>query len=188
MAKYSFELKQKVVQEYLAGEGSYIFLSKKYGISDDANLKRWVAAYKAFGTEGLMPSCKNEIYSFDFKQHVVQSYLATGTTFQELALRVGINNPSLLSRWVRDFKNAGPDALKPKQKGQHSNMAKSKDIRISMDRAEISDSEYLKYLEDENQKLRIENAYLKELRRLRLEGIPQSEKRESSTASEENSN
>ncbi|URZ05174.1 hypothetical protein CLROS_004980 [Clostridium felsineum] len=52
-----------------------------------------------------------------------------------------------------------------------------------------NNSEYLKELEDENLKLRIENAYLKELRRLRLEEETLLKKqRESSTASEEISN
>ncbi len=48
--------------------------------------------------------------------------------------------------------------------------------------------EYLKQLEEENLKLRIENAYLKELRRLRLEDEARlREQQESSTASEEHS-
>lgn len=52
-----------------------------------------------------------------------------------------------------------------------------------------NNSEYLKQLENENLKLRIENAYLKELRRLRLEEETLLKKqRESSTVSEENSN
>ena len=47
----------------------------------------------------------------------------------------------------------------------------------------------LKQLQDENLKLRIENAFLKELRRLRLEEEAHlNELRESSTVSEENSN
>ena len=37
------------------------------------------------------------------------------------------------------------------------------------DQKKLSAREYLKQLEDENLRLRIENAYLKELRRLRLE-------------------
>ena len=58
---------------------------------------------------------------------------------------------------------------------------------------EKSDSEeqkeLLKQLQEENLHLRIENAYLKELRRLRLEEETHlNELRESSTASEENSN
>ena len=58
---------------------------------------------------------------------------------------------------------------------------------------EKSDSEeqkeFLKKLQEENLYLRIENAYLKELKRLRLEEETHlNELRESSTASEENSN
>ena len=50
-------------------------------------------------------------------------------------------------------------------------------------------AEYVKQLEDELLKLRIENAYLKELRRLRLEEEALLKKqRELSTASEENLN
>ena len=49
--------------------------------------------------------------------------------------------------------------------------------------------ELLKQLQEENLKLRIENAFLKEARRLRLEEEAlQRKQRESSTASEENSN
>lgn len=48
-------------------------------------------------------------------------------------------------------------------------------------------AEHIKQLEDELLKLRIENAYLKELRRLRLEEEALLKKqRESSTASEKN--
>ncbi len=47
---------------------------------------------------------------------------------------------------------------------------------------------YVKELEDENLKLRIELAYLKELRRLGLEEEALNKKRELSVASEENSN
>ena len=50
-------------------------------------------------------------------------------------------------------------------------------------------AEHVKELEDELLKLRIENAFLKELRRLRLEDeAKMRERRESSTVSEENSN
>ena len=54
---------------------------------------------------------------------------------------------------------------------------------------ELEDKEYSNELEDENLKLRIENAYLKELRRLRLEEEALLKKqRESSTVSEDSLN
>ena len=52
-----------------------------------------------------------------------------------------------------------------------------------------TDAERIKQLEEKILKLRIQNAYLKELRRLRLEEEALLKKRrESSTSSEENSN
>lgn len=188
MAKYSFDFKQKVVQAYLKNEGGYKILANKYSIPDPELIRRWVNAYKEFGSDGLLRSRKNEIYSFDFKLHVVELYLTTEVSYQELALSLGMNNPPLITRWVNDFRIAGPDALKAKRKGRRPKVSKSKDIKQVTSESVNTDSEYLKRLQEENLKLKIENAYLKELRRLRLEGTPQSKKRESSTASEDPSN
>lgn len=185
MAKYSFELKQKVVQAYLSGEGGYKYLAKKYAIVSEIMVRKWVNAYKKMGSDGLMRSRKNKIYSFDFKLHMVESYLTTEVSYQELALSVEMNNPTLLAKWVNDFRIAGPDALKPKMKERRSKVEKPKDISKPIAEKINSDSKYLKQLEEENLKLRIENAYLKELRRLRLEVKPQDKKRESSKVSED---
>ena len=82
-------------------------------------MKTWVKAYKEFGKEGLLRSRKNKNYSFQFKLSVVELYLSSEVSYQELALSQGINNPSLkLVKWVNDFRIAGPDALRPKKKGR----------------------------------------------------------------------
>ncbi|MBC8581790.1 IS3 family transposase [Lachnospiraceae bacterium NSJ-12] len=183
MAKYSFEFKKKVVQAYLNGEGGAKYLSNKYKIASKTDIQKWVASYKKYGDEGLMRSRKNENYSFEFKIHVVELYLTREVSYQELALSMGVNNPSLITRWVNDYRITGPDALKPKRKGRRRKVDKSNN-NISQITSN-DNTEYIKQLEDELLKLKIENAYLKELRRLRLEGIPQNKKRESSTASED---
>lgn len=193
MAKYSYELKQKVVQAYLNDEGGYAFLAKKYNIRSDEQVRRWVKAYGEFGKEGLMRSRQNKNYSFHFKLFVVELYLSSEVSYQELALSQGINNPSLITKWVNDFRIAGPDALRPKKKGRKKSLDTHK-IKISSTTSNKNESadtiaEHIKQLEDENLKLRIENAYLKELRRLRLEEEALLKRqRELSTASEENSN
>ena len=153
---------------------------------------KWIKAYQTFGAEGLMRSRKNEVYTFEFKLHVVELYLTTEVSYQELALSVGINNPPLIAKWVNDFRIAGSDALRPKPKGRKKSLESSKNSNPN----EQADSEpidtnveHVKQLEDELLKLKIENAYLKELRRLRLEEEALLKKqRESSTASEETSN
>ena len=192
MAKYSYEFKMKVVQAYMNGEGGYDYLTQKYKLSSRNSLMMWVKAYKEFGNDGLMRSRKNNDYSFQFKLSVVELYLSSEVSYQELALSQGINNPSLITRWVNDFRIAGPDALRPKKKGRKKTLDTRKLKKPSKTNEEESvdtSAKHIKELEDENLRLRIENAYLKELRRLRLEEEALLKKqRESSTVSEDSSN
>ncbi len=168
MAKYSYEFKKKVVLEYINGMGGYVSLCRKHSISDDKSIRQWVSAYKEFGDDGLRRSREKKHYSFEFKLSVVELYLTTEVSYQELAFSVGITNPTIITHWVNDYRAVGADALRPKRKGRKSKVSKPKEI-IPITEKEKADSEYLKQLEEENLKLRIENAYLKELRRLRLE-------------------
>ena len=46
MAKYSYELKQKIVEEYLNGNASHKILAKKYQIGE-SQISRWVNNYKS---------------------------------------------------------------------------------------------------------------------------------------------
>lgn len=83
--------------------------------------------------------------------------------------------------------------LRPKKKGRKKSLDSNKnETRVvkSIVKTSVDTSvEHIKQLEDELLKLRIENAYLKELRRLRLkEEALLKKQREFSTASEENSN
>ena len=193
MAKYSFEFKKKVVNSYLNGEGSFEFVAKKYEILPCTNVKTWVRNYKNFGDEGLFRSRKNELYSFEYKLHVVELYLSSEISYQDLALQEGITTPSMIANWVNRFRAAGPDALRPHKKGRRKTLGTSnKKLNIEQDTTTVpvdTSTEHVKELEDEILKLRIENAYLKELRRLRLEEEALLKKqRESSTASGENSN
>ena len=192
MAKYTFEFKKKVVQEYLDGKGGCAYIAKQNGIPAESHLRRWVNAYKEFGDEGLLRSRQKNNYSFQFKLSVVELYLSSEVSYQELALSQGINNPSLITRWVNDFRIAGPDALRPKKKGRKKTLDMKEFKKPSKSNGEKpvdTSAEHIKELEDENLKLRIENAYLKELRRLRLEEEALLKKqRESSTVSEDSSN
>ena len=192
MAKYSYEFKQKVVQEYLNGKGSYEYIAKQNNMPDNKQVRIWVNAYKELGKEGLMRSRKNKNYSFQFKLSVVELYLTSEVSYQELALSQGINNPSLVARWVNDYRISGPDALRPKKKGRKKTLdiqEFKKPSKSDEEKPVDTSAEHIKELEDENLKLRIENAYLKELRRLRLEEEALLKKqRESSTVSEDSSN
>ena len=192
MAKHRYEFKKQLVSEYLDNQGSYASISQKHGMSSSCQLKTWVAAYKKLGDNGLKRSLSRKEYSFEEKLSVVESYLTSELSYQELALQMGINNPSMLVRWVNDFKIAGPDALRPHRKGRKKTLStsQSRETEAQVQHTEVDTrAEHVKELEDELLKLRIENAVLKELRRLRLEDEAKRRGlRTSSSVSEDNSN
>ena len=49
---------------------------------------------------------------------MVELYLSSEVSYQELALSQGITNPALICKWGNDFQIAGPDALILKKKGR----------------------------------------------------------------------
>ena len=120
---------------------------------------------------------------------MVELYLTSEVSYQELALSQGINNSVLITQWVTAFRNGGSDALRPKKKGRKStlkNGEKDNSVKAIQQTAVDTSSEHLKELENENLRLRIENAYLKELRRLRLEDEAKTRGFQKSSAVSEN--
>lgn len=213
--KYTYQLKKKAVLAYLNGECGYKPICKQFGISSPSLLIDWVKDYKAFGLEGLKLPKKHARYTFDFKLSVVKSYMNSNKSSRAIGDEFGIHR-TLVVRWTKQFQSQGEDALKPSPKGQCSHMAPSKDEinKLKKDTAKLIKklsksegdkdnsqliSELTKKLEimtekyelSEKDKLRlsIENAYLKERRRLYLEEeAKMRELRASFTASEETSN
>ena len=107
----------------------------------------------------------------EFKLNVVNLYLTGEIYYQSLANELKINNPSMITRWVNDFREKGIEGLKPKKRGRPSKMPKSqkksKDTKIEST-TNISDSENqsltqaqlkekIKKLEEKNYWLQLEN-------------------------------
>ena len=159
MAKYSEEMKFKIVKEYLEGSLGYRLLAEKYGISSKGQIVRWVDAYKAFGKDGLRRKQSKQVYSVQFKLDVLHFMKQTGTSYQNTAIKFNMNNPSLITNWYRKFSREGIEGLKEKRKGRPSMSNKRKGKAGKPD----NESSYEEQLKRENELLRLENAYLKKL-------------------------
>ena len=141
-------------------------------------------------------------YSFEFKKKVVNSYLNGEGSFEFVTKKYEIPTCTNVKTWVRNYKNFGDEGLfrsrknelyllRPHKKGRKKTLDKSKNTKIvPLEEPSVDTSaEHVKELEDELLMLRIENAFLKELRRLRLEDeAKMRERQESSAASEDSSN
>ena len=122
-----------------------------------------------------------------FKLNAVQLYLTTEISYKELALQLDIPSPSLLCRWVSDFRKYGTSGISDKPRGRPSVMPKKKEIQKTETVGSVSsDAERIKELEEKVLHLEIENAFLKELRRLRLEEETKKKSQELSAVSEKN--
>ena len=196
MAKYNLTFKLKVVTAYLNGEGGYEYLTKKYGVKATSQVRHWISAFKEFGKDGLYRKRNNTRYTSEFKLAVVESYLTSELSYRQIALQYGLNNPSLIAHWKSDFMKYGANAFVERPKGripimsQTDEKAKITKSRNQKKKKELT-SEQARILELEKQLryAQIENAYLKELRRLRLEDARKmKEQQESLAVSEENSN
>ena len=175
MAKYRTELKMKVVKEYLEGNILYPQISNKYCIPSETIIRKWVNAYKSQGYDGLKVKRQNTQYTLEFKLNVVNLYLTGEMSYQSLANELKINNPSIITRWVNDFRKQGIEGLKPKKRGRPSKMPKSqkksKNTKVesstnitnseneSLTQAQLK--EKIKKLEERNYWLQLENDAIK---------------------------
>lgn len=191
MAKYNFEFKMKIVAEYLSGTIGMDRLAKKYGFESNNLIRRWIHAYKTLGVEGLKRSRKNNSYSVDFKLKTITMYETSEKSYQSVANELGLNNPSLITRWCKEYREGGITGLS-QQQGRPPLSKKDKKEKTQTNKSsnplEISDLEKannrIKELEHELKMQKIKNEYLELLRSLRQEKA-RKKKQESSTSSED---
>ena len=194
MAKYSYELKRKIVEEYLFGESSYLVLEDKYQI-DESLIRRWVNNYKHFGNEGLMRSRNKRSYSVEFKLEAIKRYETSEYSYQQLALELGLTNPSIIANWRRQYREEGVEGLRSHKRGRpvtkkndrhQAPKTSKKSEPIDASTREALENR-IKELEAENEILTIQKLYLEELRSLVREE-KMNKRRGSSPNSEDNSN
>ena len=194
MAKYSYEFKRKIVEEYLGRKAGYKTLAMKYQI-DHSQIRRWVNNYKHFGDEGLMRSRNKRAYSVEFKLEAITRYETSECSYQQLALELGLANHSIIANRRRQYREEGIEGLRSHKRGNPvSNKKDRKQTQKPSNESEplhASTREALenriKELEAENEILTIQKMYLEELRRLVREE-KMNKRRGSSPNSENNSN
>ena len=194
MAKYSYEFRRKIVEEYLGREAGYKTLAMKYQI-DHSQIRRWVNNYKHFGDESLMRSRNNRAYSVEFKLEAITRYEMSECSYQQLALELGLTNPSMIVNWRRKYREEGIEGLRSHKRGrpvtkkddrnQAPNPSKSSEDLDASTREALENR--IKELEAENRKLTIQKMFWEQLRSLAREEAMK-KRRRSSPNSENNSN
>jgi len=159
MAKYTVEEKIQAVKRYLNGVEGQRTIANSIGV-DKTLFRTWIFQYQHHGEKAFEKSYTS--YSLQYKLDVLNYMNEQGTSIRETAAIFNIPSPSTLSKWQKQLDTEGIGALKSKQKGRPPMKNKSNNTPKNQSPVEGS----IEALQAENERLRMENAYLKKLNAL----------------------
>ncbi|MGI8387830.1 IS3 family transposase [Robertmurraya sp. P23] len=152
MTKFTSEDKLLAVKRYLEGQGSHAYIGESIG-ANKSEVMNWVRQYEQNGAEAFTKSYTS--YSAQFKLDVLNYMNDNGTSPNETAAIFRISSPSLIRKWRMQFESEGMDALQSKKKGRLPMKKKTKKA--------IPVEGSVEALQEEIERLRMENAYFKKV-------------------------
>ena len=154
---YSMELRMRAVELDDEGWGR-ASVASLLGISE-GTVRKWLGTYRSVGIEVLaMMGAKKTAYSFETKLAAVRAVEDEGMTKPEAMAKFGVASTTSFKKWLKAYREGGPEALKPKPKGRPPGSPARPASRTREQE-----------LEERVRKLEAENAYLKKLAALRAE-------------------
>ena len=159
--KYTVELKEKAVKDYLTGKGSQETICMRYKISSKAQLQRWIMWYNGHKEFKEPSSAKGEIYmtkgrktTQEERTEIVAFCIEHG---KDYGLTVETYNVSYqqIYAWVKKYEEKGVDGLLDRR-----GKAKPENELTELDRLKAEN----KMLAAKNQELQMEIDIIKKLK------------------------
>lgn len=159
MAKFTAEEKLKAVKQYLNGKESQQAIANSIGVVKSV-FQTWIKQYQFHGEKAFEKSYTS--YTLQYKLDVLNYMNEQGTSIKETSAIFNIPAPSTLFQWKKLLETQGVDALELKKKGRPSMPNKKNNTRKNQVPVEGS----IEALQAENERLHMENEYLKKLNAL----------------------
>ena len=158
---WSNETKLLAVQEYLLGKGSQRDICKKYKISSNSILIKWIKVYndshkefKTTGSGGRKPMTKARKTTFEERIEIVQFCIANGKNYGLTMNKFNVSYQQIYL-WVRKYEEKGVDGLLDRR-----GKAKPENELTELDRLKAE----TKMLAAKNQELQMEIDIIKKLK------------------------
>lgn len=159
--RYTTQIKEKAVKEYLSGKGSHLEICKKYEIRNTRQLRDWIKKYngherlKTTGVGGSIVT-KGRKTSLEERIEIVKASIEQSHKYNEVAQAYNVSYQQVRS-WTLKYEQNGIEAL-------HDRRGKAKPIE-TMSETEKLKAE-IKLEQAKNLRLQMENDLLKKLSEL----------------------
>lgn len=104
--KYTKEQKIKAIKDYKSGRRSVrqIATDLEAGLT---TIKNWLFQYELYGEKIFDNKPRNQSYSKEFKNEIINDYLSKKYSYSDLAKKYKIFSQSNIERWIKEYNNSG---------------------------------------------------------------------------------
>lgn len=145
MSKLSYEDKINIYQKKKQGQSRYS-LAREYSIRD-CNISYIVSLIDKHGYD-ILRTTKNKKYPKQYKEDAINRVLKNGEAIWAVAIDIGLSGPGTLQNWIKKYKENGYNIVERKRR--------SPTIMKKPNKSKKAET-----IEEENERLKKENLYLK---------------------------
>jgi transposase-like protein len=160
MARITLEQKLDAIFRYENGGESLNSIAKSLNLTNNETINFWIKKYQIHGLEAFKKSYTR--YTFEDKLNILKFMNENGLSSLETAAEFNLPSQGTIRKWQISLKNDSVDSLIFKKKGRpilkKDNQKETKN--------QLFKEGSLEKLQAENERLRMENAYLKKLNAL----------------------
>ncbi|MBZ6673256.1 IS3 family transposase [Klebsiella pneumoniae] len=163
--KYTFKQRLEVVMHYFTTDEGYRLTSARFNVPR-TQVRLWVAAYDAYGEEGLKPRDKGVSIDPDIRVEAVKAVLTGKISQTQAAAKFNVAGSASVGKWMKVFSEHGEEGLRSLRVGKKRALHMIDDPVALETALERSKDKRIQELEQKVRRMELQILYLKKFESL----------------------